>query len=173
MKWIPSGVFLAIAFAAAAQGATGARSAPTISATVRTVYVLPMSGGLDLYIAQWLARNQTVHVTTDPKNADAILTDHLGEDFEHKLAQLLAKNDGHEKTGNSSQPERYSPGRHRGTVFLVDSKTRQVLWSDYEKPPAYRSSDKLNHEAKEIVKKLSASLGAAGPAESVTNPKGS
>jgi hypothetical protein len=166
MKWIPSGVFLAIAFVAAAQGATGARSAPTINATVRTVYIPPMSGGLDLYVAQWLARNQTVHVTTDPKNADAILTDHLGEDFEHKLDQLLAKKDDHEKAGNSSQSERYSPGRNRGTVFLVDSKTRQVLWSDYEKPPAYRSSDKLNHEAREIVKKLSESLGGtAAPHE--------
>ena len=165
-------MFLAIAFAAAAQGASRPRSVPTISPKVRTIYVLPMSGGLDLYVAQWMARNQAVHVTTDPKNADAILTDHLGEDFEHKLGQLLAKNEDHDKTSNSSQSERYNPGRHRGAVFLVDSKSRQVLWSDYEKPPAYHSADELNHEAKEIVKKLSASLGA-GAAESVTNPKGS
>jgi hypothetical protein len=146
MKWIRSGVFLAMAFAAAAQ-----------TAGVRTVYVLPMSGGLDLFVAQWLAKGQTVHVTTDPKSADAILTDHLGEDFEHKLDQLLAKKD--EKANSSSQPERYSPGRHRGTVFLVDPKTHQVLWSDYEKPPTSRSSDKLNHEAQSIAKKLSESLG--------------
>jgi hypothetical protein len=158
MKWIPSGVFLAIAFAAAAQGATGTQSAPTINATVRTVYILPMSGGLDLYVAEWLAKDQTIRVTTDPKNADAILTDHLGEDFEHKLDRLLAKKEDREKTSNSSQPERYSPGHHRGTVFLVDSRTREVLWSDYEKPSASRSSDKLNREAKAIVKKLSESL---------------
>ncbi|SRR5579883_3143261 len=149
MGWIRSGIFLVIAFAAAAQ-----------TNSVRTVYVLPMSGGLDLFVAQWLAKGQTVHVTTDPKHADAVLTDHLGEDFEHKLDQLLEKKDDKPKPADSeAQPERYSPGRHRGTVFLVDSKTRQVLWSDYEKPPTSRSSDKLNREAKSIVKKLSASLG--------------
>ncbi len=118
-----------------------------------------MSGGLDLFVAEWLAKGQTVQVTTDPKHADAVLTDHLGEDFEQKLNQLLAKKDEHEKADSSSeQPPRYTPGRHRGTVFLVDSKTRQVLWSDYEKPPSYRSSDNLNREAKSIAKKLSESL---------------
>jgi hypothetical protein len=127
-----------------------------------------MSGGLDLFLAQWLAKGQTLHVTTDPKSADAVLTDHLGEDFEHKLDQLLAKKDKEsdkdkdvKAQSSPAHSERYNPGRHRGTVFLVDSKTRQVLWSDYEKPPAYSSSDKLNHEAKSIVKKLSESLGGA------------
>jgi len=133
--------------------------APLQAANVRTVYVLPMSGGLDLFVAEWLAKSQIVQVTTDPKHADAVLTDHLGEDFERKLDQLLAKKDEHDKpAGSSEQLEHYNPGRHRGTVFLVDSKTRQVLWSDYEKPPASRSSDKLNQEAKAIVKKLSESL---------------
>lgn len=153
-------MLLAISVAAAAQEGAAAQNAKP-----RTVYVLPMSGGLDLYVAQWLAKGQTVHVTTDPKNADAILTDHLGEDFEHKLDQLFAKKDDHEKTDSSStQPERYSPGRHRGAVFLVDSKTRQVLWSDYEKPPAYSSAGKLNREAEKIAKKLARSLEPPGSA---------
>ena len=169
MKWIPSGVFLTIAFAAVAHSATRARSGPAITPPVQTVYVLPMSGGLDLYVAEWLAKGQLVHVTADPKSADAILTDRLGEEFEHKLDRLLAKNEDREKTGNSSQPERYSPGRNRGTVFLVDSKTREVLWSDYEKPPSSHSNDKLNREAKAIVKKLSESLGGAGSSQELRN----
>jgi hypothetical protein len=139
---------LTIAIAAAAEGA-GAE----------TIYLLPMSGGLDLYVAEWLARGKTVHVTTNAKSADAILTDHLGEDFEHKLDQILAKDDDEDDDQTSaSNPGRYSAGRDRGTVFLVDAKTRRVLWSDYEKPPAYRSAGKLNHEAEKIAKKLSEGL---------------
>ena len=150
-----------MALAAMAQSAFAAvQGAPLQAANVRTVYVLPMSGGLDLFVAEWLAKSETVQVTTDPKHADAVLTDHLGEDFEHKLDQLLAKKDEHDKTASSSeQSEHYNPGRHRGTVFLVDAKTRQVLWSDYEKPPTSRSSDNLNREAKSISKKLSGSPG--------------
>ena len=161
MKWILSRAFLSIAVAAIAQTAFAAvEGAALQAANVRTIYVLPMSGGLDLFVAEWLAKSQTVQVTTDPKHADAVLTDHLGEDFEHKLDQLLVKKDEHDKAGSSSeQLEHYNPGRHRGTVFLVDSKTRQVLWSDYEKPPTSRSSENLNREAKSISKKLSESLG--------------
>jgi hypothetical protein len=149
MKRLLARLLFTMAFAAAVEGAG-----------VQTIYVLPMSGGLDLYVAEWLARGKTVHVTTNAKSADAILTDRLGESFEHKLDQILAKDDDDEEDdqANGSNPARYNPGRNRGTVFLVDAKTRRVLWSDYEKPPAYRSADKLNHEAEKIAKKLATNL---------------
>jgi hypothetical protein len=148
MKRLLAQMVLTIAFTAAMEGAG-----------LQTIYVLPMSGGLDLYVAEWLARGKTVHVTTNAKSADAILTDRLGEAFEHKLDQILAKDDDEDDDqANGSNAERYSPARNRGTVFLVDAKTRRVLWSDYEKPPAYRSADKLNHEAEKIAKKLATNL---------------
>jgi hypothetical protein len=149
MKRLVARLVFAIAFTAAMEGAG-----------VQTVYVLPMSGRLDLYVAEWLARGKMVRVTTNAKSADAILTDHLGEDFEHKLDQILAKDDDEDDDdqASGSNPARYSPGRNQGTVFLVDAKTRRVLWSDYEKPPSYRSAGKLNREAEKIVKKLANNL---------------
>ena len=44
-----------------------------------------------------------------------------------------------------------------GTIFLVDAKSRQVLWSDYQKPPRTNSDHDLNRTAEEIAKKISGS----------------
>ena len=40
--------------------------------------------------------------------------------------------------------------RAKGTVFLVDAKSRQVIWADYEKP----ARTHLEREAGRIAKKL-------------------
>lgn len=55
---------------------------------VHTVYILSMSGGLDLHIANRLTEGHVLQVVTDPKNADAILTDKLGPGFEDRMADL-------------------------------------------------------------------------------------
>ncbi len=44
-------------------------------------------------------------------------------------------------------------GRGRGTFFLVDRKTRNVLWSTYEKPAGSRP-DQLRHTADVIAKEF-------------------
>src|SRR5579872_5311794 len=54
----------------------------------RQVYIMPMASGLDQYLANWLTHEHAMQVVTDPKTADVILTDRIGEDFEQKLAQL-------------------------------------------------------------------------------------
>lgn len=128
------------------------------AAGVKTVYILPMSGGLDNYVAECLSRGGAIRVTADPKHADAILTDRLGEDFERKLDQILPKDDDADDDDSKPGEVHYGNGRNRGTIFLVDAKTRQVLWSDYEKPPASTSTKNLNREAQRIAKKLEAGL---------------
>ena len=59
------------------------------SSGVQTVYLLPMANGLDQYVANRLAASGVFHVTTDPKKADAIFTDKLGEACEQRLDSLL------------------------------------------------------------------------------------
>src|SRR5215475_11536774 len=56
---------------------------------VRNVYVLRMSKGLDQYLANHLTNGHVFQVVTDPKLADAILTDQIGEGFQAKLDELF------------------------------------------------------------------------------------
>ncbi len=55
---------------------------------VNTVYLLPMSNGLDQFLAGEFSRTGAIVVVTDPAKADAVLTDHLGEAFERKMTEL-------------------------------------------------------------------------------------
>src|ERR1700689_4202837 len=120
----------------------------------RTVYVLPMAGGLDQFLAQWLTRDHVMQVVADPKIADVVLTDHLGETFEQKMAEIHPKDD---KKSDSTAHNAFRSSKGRGTVFLVDAKSRQVLWSDYEKVPSSMTDKNLNDEAERIAKKLQSS----------------
>lgn len=137
---------------------------------VHQVYVMPMAGGLDQYLAEWLTREHVVQVVADPKAADAVLTDRLGEAFEEKLSQIHpaeaprsaapdAKSDAkdgkkEESAGLGAAPHNtFRSSVDRGTLFLVDARTRQVLWSDYEKPERVTASN-MNREAERVVRKL-------------------
>jgi hypothetical protein len=130
-------------------------------AGARQVYILPMAGGLDQYLATWLTREHVMQVVTDPKAADVILTDRIGEGFEQKLRELYPeekkKKDADDKTptesGSGAPHSGFRTSGSRGTLFLVDTKSRQVVWSDYEKP-VEPSDAHLNREAERIVKKL-------------------
>ena len=126
------------------------------TANVRTVYILPMAGGLDQYLAEWLTRDHVLQVVADPKVADAVLTDQIGESFEQKMAKIRPRDEDDDDAAGVHPGFRFSGSR--GTVFLVDAKSRQVLWSDYEKPPRSISGAALNREAGHIVKKLHESL---------------
>src|SRR6185369_14025016 len=55
---------------------------------VGAVYLLPMTGGLDQYLANRLTAEGLFRVVTDPKLADAVFTDQLGAAFEQKLVDL-------------------------------------------------------------------------------------
>jgi hypothetical protein len=56
-------------------------------AQVHTVYLLSMTNGMDQYLANRLTGSGVFQVVTDPKKADAIFTDHLGEAFESQEAE--------------------------------------------------------------------------------------
>jgi hypothetical protein len=126
---------------------------------VHTVYILPMANGLDQYLAEQLTRDHVIQVVADPKIADAIITDRLGEAFEQKMTQIHPRDDAEKKasTSNDVRPA-FRSNSSRENFFLVDAKSRQVLWSDYEKP-----ARSLNREASKIAKKLGLVLHPVSP----------
>jgi hypothetical protein len=130
-------------------------------AGARQVYLMPMAGGLDQYLAAWLTREHVLRVVTDPKVADVILTDRIGEAFEQKLAGMYPpEKKADEKASNTAGSgntgtahNSFHSSASRGTIFMVDTKSHQVVWSDHEKPVDPTDAH-LNREAERIVKKL-------------------
>ena len=127
---------------------------------VKTVYLLPMSSGLDQYLAVRLTTASVLQVVVDPRNADAILTDHIGQSFEDRLDVMYGAKPKTEDDKNGSEPQfaRLTSGaRSRGAVFLVNRKTRDVLWSTYERPKGPAPAD-LNRAADRIADKLAKAI---------------
>jgi hypothetical protein len=141
-------------------------------AGVRTVYVLPMAHGLDQYLANRVTNEHVFQVVTDPKLADAVLTEHIGAPLQQKLDELLAvpeKPEAKTDEKNAAKDADISPlatknkldtpganstiGRSKGTVFLVDTKSRQVVWSVFELAKD-SSSKELDRTASDIVSRL-------------------
>jgi len=126
---------------------------------VQAVYLLPMSGGLDQYLANRLTAGGVFRVVTDPKLADAIFTDQLGIGFEQKLVDLYpppeSKNNDSDKADKNDKPAPHIStfGHGRGTIFLVDLKSRAVIWSVYEKP-GKSTSEVLDRTAARIVQQI-------------------
>jgi hypothetical protein len=56
--------------------------------SVQSVYLMPMSNGLDQFLAHQITNAHTFSVVTDPKHADAIFTDRLGEALQTQLEKL-------------------------------------------------------------------------------------
>lgn len=142
--------------------------------TVHTVYLLKMSRGLDQFLASRLTSDHVFRVVTDPQLADTVFTDQIGEGFEMKLDELFPpppnakppappKPDQTADQGNPllgdtvnklSNPAMSSTfGRGRGTVFLVNAKSRHVIWSTFE-PPKSGSARDLEHTANDIVSRI-------------------
>jgi hypothetical protein len=152
---------------------------------VQNIYILPMSGGMDQFLANRITHMGKMQVVADPQIADTILTDKLGIPFEKRLDVLYGspKKDEDEKAPDEDQPEKQTSamtateasrervakdkanseneqlmrvtsfGRGNGTFFLVDRRTRSVVWSIYEKPKR-TTADELNKTAERIVNQL-------------------
>jgi hypothetical protein len=56
-------------------------------AQVHKVYLLPMANGMDQFLANRLTGLGVFQVVTDPKKADAIFTDRIGEAYEARQAE--------------------------------------------------------------------------------------
>ena len=127
---------------------------------VKTVYLLPMAGGLDQYLALQLTSQGVLQVVTDPKKADAVLTDAIGARLEESFTQLYGapvdkdKSD-KDKAGASdpARPNMRPLSSSRGLVFLVNRNTRDVLWSTFERPKNAEPNE-LKHVAAKIVERL-------------------
>ena len=148
----------AISLFAQAPGATSVQpsvkpGAPPIvkPSGIRSVYILPMAGGLDQFLAGQLTRDHVLQVVADPKTADVVLTDRLGEAFEKKLVAIHPRD---EDDDDAEIHPGFRSSATPGTIFLVDMKSRQVLWSDYEKLSRSNAQGAFNRRAARIVKKL-------------------
>jgi hypothetical protein len=143
--------------------------------TVHTVYVLPMAHGLEQYVANTLTEENVFVVVTDPKLADAVLTDHVDAGLQLKLDNLLApltekpKKEGEKIDGPKgtlfepankldNPADTSTVGRSKGTVFLVGTKSRHVLWSMYNLPKD-SSSKEMDRIASAIVSRIRKDLG--------------
>ena len=188
MKQLIACATLMAVFSLAGVGQSGT---PPSLAQVKTVYLLPMSHGMDQYLANRLTRGGVVQVATDASQADALLTDHLGAAFEASIKELYpepkpvvvpAKTDDEQKEASEpeaeakpDQPGMKSSGaerpsvstRNRGMVFLVKRGTGEVLWSAYHEPSIRRPKD-LNRTAGKIAEALKKAMTPA----SLTAPGG-
>jgi hypothetical protein len=158
-------------------------------AGVHKVYLMPMPRGMDQYLATRIASEHVFEVVTDPKLADAVFTDRLGEGFENQLeeyspsktpepaakaAEPPAKPAETSSKGSDAAPSPLinfsdtankvsnpalmsSFGRAKGTVFLVDAKSRAVVWATYD-PPKGTSPKELDRTAGSIVARLKKDL---------------
>jgi len=142
---------------------------------VHSVYLFPMAQGLDQFLANRLTNEHVFQVTTNAKQADAVFTDSIGKSFEGRLAELtpekkpVEKEAGKEAAGTStsnaaaalaaaaSPAPQSSFGGSKGTVFLVNLKSRQVLWSAYEAPKD-SSPAQMDRTASDIVNRLKRDL---------------
>lgn len=157
-------------------------------AEVKMVYLFPMEHGLDQYLANRLTQGHILKVVTDPKVADAILTDKLGVAFETQLLQVRPDlkpvpppkpvtdkdkdkskddkdKDKTETEKKEDEPPAIPPGSFRGakgTVFLVDAKSQQVVWSNYQKSNNHTPED-MERMAAKIAKSLETDLNPPPP----------
>ena len=153
MKWLSNIVLCALGVLFSSSGA----QAQVLG--VKTVYVLPMAGGLDQYLVLQLTQAGVLQVVTDPQKADAVLTDATGARLEDSLTQLYGAvpvdKDKSSKAGSDSfaHPAMQPLSRSRGVVFLVNRTTRDVLWSTFERPKN-NQPEALKQAAAKIVNRL-------------------
>ena len=140
---------------------------------VHSVYLLPMANGLDQYLANRITNEHVFQVVTNPKLADAIFTDRIGEVLEEKLADLIPSPEPVARPAAPTQSSSSLPtdtanklanpatassfGRGKGNVFLVDPKSHQVVWSAYRTPKSSASSE-MDRAASDIVSRIKRAL---------------
>ncbi len=155
MKWF-------CLFAALSVAHAGSEVHPELM-EVKTVYLLPMTYSLDQFLAIRLTKGGILQVVTDPNLADAILSEHIGTSLEEQMKSLYGekkvdpadKDADKDKDKNTSSFAGPMAGgtRSKGAVFLLDRKTRNVIWSDYVRPKNAQP-DELNHVADKIAGQL-------------------
>ena len=132
-------------------------------AAAKNVFLTPMPGGLEQYLAMHLTNGSVLQVVTKSSKADVIFTDRIGEDLEKTLADLDSKapavNSGKAGEVVFARPTNRPLSRAKGTVFLVNRQTGDVIWSTLEQPKSTSISD-VDSAARRIVEKLAKARGA-------------
>jgi len=137
-------------------------------ADIKAVYLLPMSRGFDQYLANHLTKAGIYQVVTDPKRADAVLSDRVGDSLESQLKELYAEPKAESETKKEAQAAagsgdvtEYSGAAKRtssfaggkGNLFLVDVKSRTVVWSTYARPKD-STPHQLDATARQVIERL-------------------
>jgi hypothetical protein len=164
-------------------GCSGALVCAADLNSVRNVYVMPMSRGLDQYLASRMASEGLFQVVTDPKLADAVFSDKVGETLRAQLETIFptpkpesetdveAKEEektdtadigksvaaGLTETENKTERPASAFGRSKGNIFLVEAKSRLVLWATYD-PPKTNNARDLDRTASDIVSRIKKDL---------------
>lgn len=144
---------------------------------IKKVYFLQMTAGFDQYLAHQLTLGNVFEVVTDPKLADAIFSDRIGEGLEAKLLELFpppkppedakakeakeVKEKAFNKDLAGSGAATHPPstwGRGRGNIYLIDRHSRNVVWSAFQKAKTSRAVD-LDKTAGLVIQKLKKDLG--------------
>ena len=116
-------------------------------AQTKTIYVVPMRGGMDHYLTNELVQWGRFQITVNPQQADALLS----ETPKVNIGAIMTDPQKVQKASST-----------KGTLFLIDPKSLQVLWSVYKKPnePFIFGGDKSNPElAREMISALRKDLG--------------
>ena len=121
-----------------------------------------------LQFPEQITQEGVFQVVVDPRLADAVLTDRIDNKFLAGMNELFplpkpeqaddsAKQEAEEPDPDTlyrpQQPPNRSTARSKGTLFLVDVKSRQVLWSTYLKE-FYPSPNQLHKQARNVVARL-------------------
>jgi hypothetical protein len=126
---------------------------------VKSVYFYPMLSGFEQHLANQIVRDHVYRVVSDPKLADAVFTDQIGDAFLYKLDHINTPTAPANGSGSISgmtagdAPHESSFSRGKGTIFLVDAKSKQVVWSIYEKPKDSLPAT-LDKTARKIIDRL-------------------
>lgn len=119
--------------------------------SAHTVYLMPMANSLDQYLAHRITASGVLQVVVDPKKADLIFTDRLREGG---LPAVAEQKEADAKSGERpASPPSFTRGK--GTVFLVDRASGNVVWSAYE-PPKNITPAELDRVARRVVEQLKA-----------------
>lgn len=147
---------------------------------IQHVYIMPMAGGLDQYLAHQLVASGRFAIVTDPKRADAVLTDQIGSSFEDRYQALYPPPPPPKAEVTHGSDEKALPheeekslvaqlgelalgqpkstfSRGRGNIFMVDRHSRLVVWSTFLKPKNNRP-DEMDRTAEKIVDRMQETL---------------
>jgi hypothetical protein len=120
-----------------------------------------MANGLDQYLSSRLTSERALWVVLEPASADAVFTDTLDDTFWNWLARTYPPSAG----ASASTANRGSAFRrdtltssHRGMVFLVDPRSRVVMWSAYQLPRS-ASPAEMDRTASQITNQLKTAFG--------------